>query len=796
MSTAVVCVWGSNTWGQCCIDQEEAPKQVQKPSCANRCIARVIHPATPILAVASGEAHSLFLTLHGDVYACGRRTEGQLGHQSNPKEVLVRVEALQDKRVLCIACGNNHSIAVCDKGRAYEWGLLLPTEDMTSNDSQQSMSRRSGLGKDFHEDLNERQRRIVAQSWQQYMNDSSELPQEALEDANAMAQAECRRAVVHTPRLCVGLESASVRVASCGYAHTVVATDEGILYSAGYGEKGQLGNGSRFPRGRFDFVQMPQKRRLKTNHDGGTACQPPGALACGLNHTCAITSPDGHLFTWGFGVFGQLGLGKDTKETCRPTLVNLPAPAIQVACGSNHTLVLASSGDLYHFGHRDAVGGSSNLTRLPEKKLGFTAFTLESSPGRVERIFAGGTGSFALIKNTGDDSETAQHNLRAWGYNQHCQLGRWDASLELLQPGPVAIPALLGTRLSCFGPGSKHCVAIMADPPCCVLPPTDGFPFFGHTQLLVALSGTPAFDIDVKVKQEGNAQAVLGAHRFILQLRCQQLAQRLVRNSSCGTRAWSLDLSMYSRPAIEALLEYLYTDFCRARPSVAVELRPVSQDLGLARLAAGIAAATESDSEAHGKRWVRTAAGRWQQVDLDESTMKDGHASSYNSDLQRMVLEDGMEASCPEEYVPLQLIDAETSHEVLVARVLLLTVAFFRGFLDGGFAETTVATSEGAEAITLRADNVAALCTALRLLATGNPDDLPKAPLELLALIVEAHRLELSDLLNMAETALASGLCAADVPEDVQMVVRRSAELYGLRKLIHKELTGESGTLT
>eukprot|EP00971_Amphidinium_carterae_P034908 687421-Amphidinium_carterae.1 len=34
-------------------------------------------------------------------------------------------------KVVCIACGNNHSIAVCQTGRAYEWGAQVDTPQHT-----------------------------------------------------------------------------------------------------------------------------------------------------------------------------------------------------------------------------------------------------------------------------------------------------------------------------------------------------------------------------------------------------------------------------------------------------------------------------------------------------------------------------------------------------------------------------------------------------------------------------------------------------------------------------------------
>ena len=44
-------------------------------------------------------------------------------------------------------------------------------------------------------------------------------------------------------------------------------------------------------------------------------------LSAGTNH-CAFVCNEGHLFTWGEGKDGQLGLGKEILQTCVPVRVS------------------------------------------------------------------------------------------------------------------------------------------------------------------------------------------------------------------------------------------------------------------------------------------------------------------------------------------------------------------------------------------------------------------------------------------------------------------------------------------
>ncbi|KAJ0028529.1 hypothetical protein Pint_36523 [Pistacia integerrima] len=76
-----------------------------------------------IIQIASGGYHSLALTDEGKVLSWGYGGHGQLGHSSTENlKVPVVIEALADKRVVYIACGGSSSAAITDKGKLYMWG--------------------------------------------------------------------------------------------------------------------------------------------------------------------------------------------------------------------------------------------------------------------------------------------------------------------------------------------------------------------------------------------------------------------------------------------------------------------------------------------------------------------------------------------------------------------------------------------------------------------------------------------------------------------------------------------------
>ncbi|XP_065847291.1 RCC1 domain-containing protein RUG3, mitochondrial [Euphorbia lathyris] len=76
-----------------------------------------------IIQVASGGYHSLALTDEGRVLSWGFGGHGQLGHSSIESERTPRViDALADQNVVYIACGGSSSAAITDKGKLYMWG--------------------------------------------------------------------------------------------------------------------------------------------------------------------------------------------------------------------------------------------------------------------------------------------------------------------------------------------------------------------------------------------------------------------------------------------------------------------------------------------------------------------------------------------------------------------------------------------------------------------------------------------------------------------------------------------------
>ncbi|MFC6154632.1 RCC1 domain-containing protein [Nocardioides yefusunii] len=202
-----------------------------------------------------------------------------------------------------------------------------------------------------------------------------------------------------------------------GGSHSLALGSDGNVYAWGDNTYGQLGDSTTTSR------QTPVATR-RGSIPGGVAVT---AIAAGRNHSLALGS-DGKVYAWGLNSSVQLGDGSETRRTAPVTTSRgaIPGDAsvLSIAAGANHSLALASNGNVYAWG--------SNL----RGQLGDSTTTQRSTPiatGRGTRptgvslvaIAAGTSHNLAL----GSDGA-----VYAWGDNSWDQVANGGA---LLRTSPV-----------------------------------------------------------------------------------------------------------------------------------------------------------------------------------------------------------------------------------------------------------------------------------------------------------------------------------------------------------------------
>ena len=143
-----------------------------------------------------------------------------------------------------------------------------------------------------------------------------------------------------------------------------------------------------------------------------------GQVACGSNHTMALSAGTTKLFGTGYNFSGQLGLGQDfdTIDYNKNTLTALTGNWGQFACGGDYTMTLsAGTGALF-------ATGANNFGQLgmpPGSRLCRNTFT--QLTGNWGQFACGGAHTMALSAGT--------TRLYGTGYNYSGQLGLGDSDL-------------------------------------------------------------------------------------------------------------------------------------------------------------------------------------------------------------------------------------------------------------------------------------------------------------------------------------------------------------------------------
>lgn len=164
------------------------------------------------------------------------------------------------------------------------------------------------------------------------------------------------------------------------------------------------------------------------------------AVVAGHDHTLALTTK-GKVYAWGVGGNGQLGLG-DYQARMVPTLVPLPAPAVQVAAGWGHSLALLTDGRVFAWGN-NASG-----------QLGDGTTTMRNTPGAIPGVT---TATYIACGYNHNLMAKADQSIWLWGYNSHGQLGQGDKANRL---SPVPIP-VASSQIADVAMGELHTLILL-----------------------------------------------------------------------------------------------------------------------------------------------------------------------------------------------------------------------------------------------------------------------------------------------------------------------------------------------
>ena len=224
--------------------------------------------------------------------------------------------------------------------------------------------------------------------------------------ANALGASASHSFIVTGLPSCAS-QAASLSVVDGGGYHSIRVKPDGTVWTWGYNDYGQLGDGTTINRS--SPVQVP-------GLSGVTA------VVAGNSHTAALRQ-DGTVRAWGSNLYGQLGDGTTTSSTSLVQVTGLSS-VTALASGLNHTVALRQDGSIWAWGHNSygQLGDGSNTHR--------------SSPVRVTALsgvtaIAGGVHHTLALRQDG--------TLWAWGANYYGGLGDGTTTLRT---SPVQVQGL------------------------------------------------------------------------------------------------------------------------------------------------------------------------------------------------------------------------------------------------------------------------------------------------------------------------------------------------------------------
>ncbi|KAL4191739.1 hypothetical protein AMTRI_Chr07g82090 [Amborella trichopoda] len=129
-----------------------------------------------------------------------------------------------------------------------------------------------------------------------------------------------------------------VQVAA-GASYTLAVTEDGTLYSFGYGANFCLGHGDQHNELQPRALHWFKRRNVHILR-----------VSAGDEHAVALDS-SGYVYTWGKGYCGALGHGDENDKTTPELLTSLRAHrAVQVCARKRKTFVLLDDGSVFAFG--------------------------------------------------------------------------------------------------------------------------------------------------------------------------------------------------------------------------------------------------------------------------------------------------------------------------------------------------------------------------------------------------------------------------------------------------------------
>ncbi|KAK3249963.1 hypothetical protein CYMTET_40630 [Cymbomonas tetramitiformis] len=323
-------------------------------------------PRSRIRQVSAGHNFCMLLSGAGEIVSWGLNAHGELGHgDKTARSTPVVIRALQGTSVAQLSAGGNHAVAVTQHGEMYAWGHNA--NGQLGLGQTVSYTKPQVVKGDAWRLLFTRPHQVSCGSFHTLL---------ALEDGSVAVWGKGMRGVLGgqsssdalAPQLVEPLRTHKVVHVAAGAKHCMALTAEGDVYTWGSNEDGALGVGSSEESGPHDFSSFP--------HAVLTSCRVV-QISAGRDFSLAITA-FGLLYAWGTNSNGELGTG-DSRPRDTPTMVTdfeCDSASVLMAAAKRQSSSFADQASKQHwtkFASREAEGSSSlNWQRIKDVVAGHT----------------------------------------------------------------------------------------------------------------------------------------------------------------------------------------------------------------------------------------------------------------------------------------------------------------------------------------------------------------------------------------------------------------------------------------
>ncbi|MCI8397651.1 MAG: hypothetical protein HFJ52_08670 [Clostridia bacterium] len=314
---------------------------------------QVIFPeGTKIIQVACGEKHNLALDSEGNVWSWGTATHGELGSTVQVASTPSKITNLTNIRK--IACGAHTSYAVTEKGEVYSFGLNENGE--------------GGIG-----------------------SYTSSIQ-------------------VTKVKNLIGIIDIKA-----GKNHVIALKNTGEVYASGSNIYGELGRNSATTRKTKEFIKVPNLSDIVM-------------IGAGDTHSMALNL-DGNVWTWGSNIYKELGLNSIATSVQTPTKVDNLQNIRYIDGGKGTSIAIDKQGNTYTCGlnQNGELGLGTNQDAVTFKQVPNISNAIYASTGNTYTVLVKVDGS---VWGTGDYAHGDEEIKSKTKGNTFIQIGNEETGLQ------------------------------------------------------------------------------------------------------------------------------------------------------------------------------------------------------------------------------------------------------------------------------------------------------------------------------------------------------------------------------